>query len=70
MKRHRGFISAVLADNGTLPAKELLEAITTSLEVFVQYLQNTPYKHLINHSYEELLEKKTLNTFDLRKDNF
>ena len=70
MNRHRGFISAVLADNGTLPAKELLEAITTSLEVFVQYLQNTPYKELINHSYDELVEKKTLNTFDLRKDNF
>jgi V/A-type H+-transporting ATPase subunit C len=70
MNRHRGFISAVLADNGTLPAKDLLEAITTSLEAFVQYLQNTPYKNLINHSYEELVEKKTLNTFDIRKDNF
>jgi len=36
----------------------------------VAYLQGTPYKELINHSYEELVEKKTLNTFDIRKDNF
>ncbi|WP_461203608.1 V-type ATP synthase subunit C [Enterococcus sp. N342-3-1-2] len=70
MKRKRGFISAVLADNGSLPAEELLTEITTSLEAFVAYLQNTPYKVLINASYEELIEKKTLNTFDLRKDNF
>ena len=70
MKRKRGFISAVLADHGNLPAKELLAEITTSLEAFVAYLQGTPYKELINHSYEELVEKKTLNTFDIRKDNF
>lgn len=70
MNRKRGFISAVLADNGTLPASELLDKITDSLEDFVSYLQDTPYKTLINLSYEELQEKKTLNTFDLRKDNF
>ncbi len=68
--RHKGFISAVLAEGGRLPVNELLEAISESLDAFVDYLRATPYKKLIEISYEEIMTEKTLNSFDLRKDNF
>ncbi|EPH94702.1 ATP synthase, subunit C [Enterococcus faecalis 13-SD-W-01] len=70
MGRKKGFISAVLADGGNLPAEEILSAITASLDEFVEYLRQTRYQNLINKSYEEITTKKTLNDFDLLKDNF
>ncbi|MGX7195934.1 V-type ATP synthase subunit C [Enterococcus olivae] len=70
MGRHKGFISAVLAEGGTLSTERMVEAISYSLDEFVSYLQETQYKKLIDHSYEELTTKKTLNDFDLRKDDF
>lgn len=70
MGRKRGFINAVLAEGGHLPQDEILEAITNSLDDFAAYLQQSPYQQLMTKSYEELSEKKTLNTFDLLKDNF
>ena len=70
MGRHRGFIQAVLADGGTLATEELLEAISQSLDEFVVYLQASPYRPLIEVSHEEMRTAKTLNDFDLQKDNF
>lgn len=70
MGRHKGFITAVLAEGGTLPVDKLVETISSSLDDFVTYLQETPYKLLIDSSYEEIITKKTLNDFDLWKDNF
>lgn len=70
MGKSQGFISAVLSDYGTLPKEGLLQAIKQSLEAFVDYLQGTPYKELINESYHELIETRTLSHFDLLKDNY
>lgn len=70
MGRHLGFISAVLAEGGRLPVDNLIDSIGQSLDDFVEYLKGTPYKKLIEISYEEFINEKTLNSFDIRKDNF
>lgn len=70
MQRKRGFIRAVMAEGGSLPEEKILETLSASLETFVDYVRNSQYQRLIESSYEEWQEKKTLNTFDLRKDNF
>ena len=70
MQRGHGFISSVLIENASIPAKELIQAIDKSLDAFIEYLQSTPYKDLINASYDELLETHTLTKFDLLRDNF
>ena len=70
IKRVQGFLRAVLADGGTLSVDNILESIHSSLDDFVDYLRDTPFKNLIDQAYEEIQEHKTLNDFDLIKDNF
>lgn len=70
LDRHLGFISAVLAEGGTLSTDNILDTIGESLDTFVNYLMDTPYKRLIKESYEEITTQKTLNSIDILKDNF
>lgn len=70
MGRKKGFMSAVVAEGGTLSTEALLTAIHHSLDEFMELLAKTPYHHLVSVSIQELEERKTLNQFDLMKDNF
>lgn len=70
MGRKQGFMSAVVAEGGRLSTDELLDAIHTSLGTFLDYLSNTPYYRLVDTSVSELEKHRTLNEFDLIKDNF
>lgn len=70
MGRKQGFMSAVVAEGGLLSTDELLDAIHQSLATFLEYLANTPYYRLVDTSVSELEERRTLNQFDLIKDNF
>lgn len=70
MGRRHGFMSSVIVEGGTFPTDELVGAIDDSLETFVEYLQNTSYKKLIENSYEEIKQSKTLAQFDLLRDNY
>lgn len=68
--RKKGFMSAVVADGGTLSTEPMLSAIQHSLSDFMALLAKTPYHHLVSSSIQEFEEFKTLNQFDLMKDNF
>lgn len=70
MGQRKGFINAVLQKGGTLNTKQMVDEINTSLESFMEYMQQTPYQHLVEDSYDEITQKKTLTALDLNKDNF
>ena len=70
MGRKKGFMHAVMADGGTIPAAELVEQIHQSLDSLAAYLENTPYRRVGQLLIEEMKENQTLNHFDLLKDNF
>ncbi|GAA3014922.1 V-type ATP synthase subunit C [Tetragenococcus solitarius] len=70
MGQKKGFVSAVLQKDGTLDTKQMVDKISNSLESFMEYMAQTPYQHLVEDSYDEITQKKTLTTLDLNKDNF
>lgn len=70
MGRKKGFMSAVLVEGGLLTKETLLAYLETSFEALLDYLVETDYGPLIMSTIDELQEHKTINQFDLLKDNF
>ncbi|AYW46070.1 V-type ATP synthase subunit C [Tetragenococcus koreensis] len=70
MGQRKGFISAVLQKGGTLNTQQMVDEINNSLENFMSYMEQTDYSHLVQDSYDEITQRKTLTGLDLNKDNY
>ncbi|MDN6639210.1 MAG: V-type ATP synthase subunit C [Tetragenococcus sp.] len=70
MGQKKGFITAVLQKGGTLDPQKMADEISSSLENFMNYMEQTSYEPLLADSYDEITQEKKLTGLDLNKDNF